>query len=86
MQIGGKNNPRQTLLDLSLGEEATLAALDLPEDVAHRLMILGFVPGSTVSFARKAPGGDPCVYRVDGADVALRRETARHIRLQSRTA
>lgn len=72
---------KATLLDLAPGEEATLLKLDLPEDIAHRLMILGFVPGSTVSYTRSAPGGDPRVYRVAGADVALRRETARHIHL-----
>ena len=72
---------RATLLDLAPGEEATLLELDLPDEVAHRLMILGFVPGSTVAYARSAPGGDPRVYRVDGADVALRGETARQIRL-----
>lgn len=81
MQTGG-NNP--TLLDLIPGEEGTVVALDLPEDIAHRLMILGFVPGSTVAFTRRAPGGDPGVYRIDGADVALRKETARRILLESR--
>ncbi|HBY60193.1 MAG TPA: ferrous iron transport protein A [Solibacterales bacterium] len=58
-------------------------ALDLPEDIARRLMELGFVPGAHVTAAQAAPGGDPRVYRVDGSEVALRRETARHLFLQS---
>jgi ferrous iron transport protein A len=83
MQLIGNNRlaHRATLLDLAPGEEATLLELNLPDEVAHRLMILGFVPGSTVAYTRPAPGGDPRVYRVDGADVALRSETARQIHL-----
>ncbi|MCC7236116.1 MAG: ferrous iron transport protein A [Bryobacterales bacterium] len=86
MQISGNSQlaHRATLLDLAPGEEATLAELSLPEEIAHRLMILGFVPGSSVSYTRSAPGGDPRVYRVDGADVALRGETASHIHLERR--
>jgi ferrous iron transport protein A len=46
-------------------------------------MELGFLPGHTVAVAGSAPGGDPRVFRIDGADIALRRETARHIHLRS---
>lgn len=53
----------------------------LPPDDAARLMELGFLPGSRVLAVRAAPGGDPRVFRVDGAEIALRRETARHVRL-----
>jgi Fe2+ transport system protein FeoA len=45
-------------------------------------MELGFIPGHAVAAARSAPGGDPRVFRVDGAEIALRRETARHILLR----
>ena len=54
-------------------------ALDLPEDVTLRLMELGFIPGTTVVAGKAAPGGDPRVYRVDGSEIALRRETTRHL-------
>lgn len=54
-------------------------ALDLPEDVALRLMELGFIPGTTVVAGKAAPGGDPRVYRVDGSEIALRWETTRHL-------
>lgn len=57
--------------------------LDLPEELAMRLMELGFIPGQRVTAALSAPGGDPRVFRVDGAEVALRRETARHILIRS---
>ena len=71
-----------TLGDLDLGQTGVLESFDVPEDVARRLMQLGFLPGSTVVAARSAPGGDPRVFQVDGAEVALRRETATQIRLR----
>jgi Fe2+ transport system protein FeoA len=45
-------------------------------------MELGFLPGHTVVPARSAPGGEPRVYRVDGSEVALRRETASRLILR----
>jgi ferrous iron transport protein A len=71
-----------TLVELQEGEQAVLDRLDLPEDVARRLMELGFVPGHVVAAGRSAPGGDPRVYRVDGSEIALRFETASHLRLR----
>ncbi len=73
-----------SLVDLPRGAQGVIEELDLPEDVARRLMELGFVPGNSVVAARSAPGGDPRVYRVDGSEVALRRETAAHIRIRGR--
>jgi Fe2+ transport system protein FeoA len=59
-----------------------LDRLDLPDDIARRLMELGFLPGHTIIPARSAPGGEPRVYRVDGSEVALRRETASRLILR----
>ncbi len=70
-----------TLVDLRPGEEATLSSIDLPERTASRLMELGFLPGSRVSAAWSAPGGDPRVYRVEGAEIALRGEMAVHLKV-----
>jgi len=66
----------KTLAQLAQGEPGILDRLDVPDDVARRLMELGFLPGHTIVPARSAPGGEPRVYRVDGSEVALRRETA----------
>ncbi len=67
---------RPTLAGLARGQRAILERLDLPEDVSRRLMELGFTPGSHIVAAMSAPGGDPRVVRVDGAEIALRSETA----------
>jgi len=79
---GGLRHEALTLAELREGESGILQSLDLPEDMAHRLMELGFLPGTTVVAGRSAPGGDPRVYRVDGSEIALRSETTRHLVLK----
>ena len=59
--------------------------LDLPDDEARRLMEMGFLPGHSVTPAHAAPGGDPRVFRVDGTEFALRRDTARKLRVEGAT-
>ncbi len=44
-------------------------------------MQMGMIPGVEVLAAHMAPAGDPVVYRVDGTEIALRRETAAGIRI-----
>jgi ferrous iron transport protein A len=68
-----------SLMDLRRGDTAILDGIDLPADDARRLMELGFVPGTQITAGRSAPGGDPQVFRVDGSEIALRRETARRL-------
>jgi ferrous iron transport protein A len=82
MQVSFKKGPSRkrstakNLTELKPGEAGILDKLDLPEDDAQRLMEMGFVPGHSVTRGLSAPGGDPRVFRVDGSEVALRRETA----------
>ncbi len=52
----------------------------------RRLLDLGFVPGTLVEVDMVSPAGDPTAYRVRGAVVALRREQANLIRVNSREA
>ena len=84
LQVSVNNVPTRTLAQLKEGEPGTLDRLDVPEDVARRLMELGFLPGHIIVPARSAPGGEPRVYRVDGSEVALRRETATHLILRAK--
>ena len=70
------------LSEIAVGETAVVAAVDLPEELGHHLMHLGFLPEATIDVLRRAPAGDPTVYRVLGAEIALRRETARHIQVR----
>ena len=70
------------LADLRLGEKAILAGMELATPIAEHLMNLGFIPGLEVTVARSGPGGDPRVYRVEGTEVAMRRELSRHIQVE----
>lgn len=83
MQLSFNNGAVQTLAQLPSGAQAYLQRLDLPEDVSQRLMELGFLPGAAVVAAGSAPGGDPRIFRVDGSEIALRRDTARHLYISS---
>jgi ferrous iron transport protein A len=72
----------RNLTTLKKGESGILDRIDMSDLDAQRLMELGFLPGHTVTHAHAAPGGDPRVFRVDGSEVALRRETALHLILR----
>jgi ferrous iron transport protein A len=74
----------RSLSELLEGEHGVLERIELAEDDAQRIMELGFIPGARITAGHSAPGGDPRVYRVDGAEVALRRETAAHLKLRKR--
>jgi ferrous iron transport protein A len=79
---GPKVARASSLSELRRGEDGILDRLELPDDQALRLMELGFLPGARVVAAHSAPGGDPRVYRVDGSEFALRRETAALLKLR----
>jgi Fe2+ transport system protein FeoA len=87
LQLSGNSaeleNPLGSLVDLRKGDSAVLDRIDLPGDDARRLMELGFLPGTRVIAGCSAPGGDPRVFQVDGSEIALRRATARQLRVRS---
>lgn len=70
------------LSELSVGTAAVVESLDLPDEIGHQLMHMGFTPEARVVVIRRAPAGDPTVYSIDGFEIALRRETARFIRVR----
>ena len=72
-----------TLTDLKPGMVGVIQRLDLPPHVQQVLLRFGLVEGAEVYFSRRAPLGDPWLFSVDGAEVALRAETARQIYLIS---
>jgi Fe2+ transport system protein FeoA len=73
------SSPGHSLCDLAVGESGILEDFDMPQSIAEHLMNLGFVPGLEILVARSGPGGNPRVYRVDGTEVALRRDLSRCI-------
>ena len=75
-----------TLSEVQVGGSGVLENVDLPEEVSNHLAHLGFLPGASFEVLRRAPAGDPTVYRVDGVEVGLRLETARHIEITGNAA
>ena len=86
LQLSGNNNqpeaPHASLVDLRKGDAAILDRIDLPTEDARRLMELGFVPGTRITAGISAPGGDPRVFQVDVSEIALRRDTARRLKVR----
>lgn len=85
LQLSGNNDISAQLAslgDLRFGEVAVLDRIELPAPDARRLMELGFLPGMQITAGRSAPGGDPRVFQVDGSEFALRRETARKLKIR----
>ena len=70
------------LSELGIGKHGIVEGLDLPGEVQHHLMHMGFVPDARILALRRAPAGDPTVYAIDGMEIALRHETARSIHVR----
>lgn len=85
-QTRDRNAITITLGELRRGEEGVLDHIDLPAEHAQRLMELGFLPGVRISAARSSPFGHTRVFRVDGTEVALRRETAAQMILRKNSS
>ncbi len=86
LQLSGNNDRPEdgsaTLVELRRGDAAVLDRIDLPGEDARRLMELGFLPGTRITAGLSAPGGDPRVFQVDGSEIALRRETAKRLKIR----
>jgi ferrous iron transport protein A len=83
--FGRKKQPARqanALADLQVGESAIVSDIELAPSLAEHLMNLGMVPGLEVTVTRSCPGGDPRVYRVEGTEIAMRRDLSRHIHVQ----
>ena len=82
---GAPSSAHPSLSDLRLGTSARVIGLqeDTVEDpISQRLSNLGFVPGRTVTPLRRAPLGDPVVYRVADYELCLRRHEARMVHVE----
>ncbi|HAA89077.1 MAG TPA: ferrous iron transport protein A [Peptococcaceae bacterium] len=67
------------LSKLPVGARCKVVAVEVGEPERLRLLGLGLVPGTKVEVVRKSPCGDPIAYKIRGAVVALRQETARQV-------
>lgn len=65
-----------TLADVPPGATASVTQVGGDPAVTRRLASLGFRPGTQVACLRRAPLGDPAVYRLRGYEICLRRREA----------
>ncbi|CAJ1499004.1 FeoA family protein [[Mycobacterium] kokjensenii] len=80
-----RSGPATVLADIAPGSRAVItgAVPHAPEVVANRLQQLGFRADSVVEVIRRAPLGDPTVYRVQDTEFCLRRREARLIEVDA---
>ena len=70
-----------TLAQLNKGEKAVVE--DLNTDlVPLKLIEMGCLPGNQIELLQLAPFKDPLFLNVNGAQVAIRKETAKHIQVK----
>ena len=70
-----------TLAQLKKGEKAVIE--DLNTDLLPlKLIEMGCLPGNTIELLQLAPFKDPLFLNVNGAQVAIRKETAKHIQVK----
>jgi DtxR family Mn-dependent transcriptional regulator len=70
---------------LNPGEKGRVVALSprLRGADRRRMMDLGILPGTTIEVEMTSPSGDPTAYKVRGALIALRKEQAKLIQVES---
>ena len=86
MRLSGKPKrgpgQRRMLTDLRRGETGRLRRLFLPYELASSMRDAGFVPGTLITFVHASPCGSMGVYRVDGTEIALRRELTAALQIE----
>ena len=78
-QDSHRSDSAVVLAELALGQQATIVGFTPHANsaVASRLRQLGFRPSTRVEVIRRAPLGDPTVYRVLDTELCIRSREAR---------
>jgi len=71
-----------TLDQMRPGEKAQIVRIDGVDGIASRLREMGFVPGESVQYLRRAPLGDPLKCSIHGCRIAVRSGEARRVFVQ----
>ena len=71
------------LTNLPIGATAKVTSINGNGAITKRLMEMGIVPGASVRVVKSAPFGDPLEIRVRGYHLAMRRNEADTIEVQS---
>ncbi len=65
----------RTVADMKVGETAFIVGFS-DEQIAIKLLEMGFLPGTSIRFNFTAPLGDPVCVSVSGYDLSLRVDEA----------
>lgn len=71
-----------TLDQLLPGQRGEIVSIDGVDGIASRLREMGFVPGESVEYLRRAPLGDPVKCVIHGCRIAVRGGEARRVMVQ----
>jgi len=71
------------LSELPEGAKGKILELYIPVELRERLFGLGFVEGEQIEVLKRAPLGDPVVYKIKGSSVTLRNDIASKIVVDS---
>lgn len=71
----------RSLRSLSVGETATLSAVEAPGELGRRIRDMGIIPGTSVKVVGRAPLRDPVALRLGGVTITLRNREADYIQV-----
>jgi ferrous iron transport protein A len=74
-----KDRRTRKLAELKPGARAIVRKVSGAPALLHRLMELGFVPGTPITLVRRAPMGDPIELRLRGTHFSIRTSEADRI-------
>lgn len=72
-----------TLNDLDIAEKCIVIGLSNQGISRRRMLDLGIVPGAFIEVIRKSPLGEPKLYKIKGAMIALRKEETVNILIKT---
>ena len=73
-----------TIAQLKKGEKAIISHFDI-DSIPLKLIEMGCLPGNTVELLQVAPFGDPLYLNVNDSHLAIRREMAQQIEVETAT-
>jgi ferrous iron transport protein A len=71
-----------TLAELKRGQQAVITDVSSP-DIPLKLLEMGCLPGNAVALVQVAPFADPMYLNINGTHLAIRKETAIHILIET---
>lgn len=71
-----------TLAELQRGQQGIIKDVS-SKNIPLKLLEMGCLPGNTVQLVQLAPFSDPMYLNVNGTHLAIRKETASHILIET---